>query len=234
MTAVSTRQPLKPREKAMDEFPIMEDKPGNIVLFHPHIPAAAIDAVTKVLESRWIGQGRLVDEFERKFAARFAGDHPTLAVRSGTDALHLAYILAGLQPRDEVISPLFTCTATNMPLLYLGVKVVFADVQPQTMNIDPADVRRRITDRTRAIVCIHHGGLPCDLAELQAIADEYDLKLIEDAAHALGATYRGQTIGQISDFTMFSFAAVKNITTGDSGMLIMRDASLLGKAQCRY
>jgi dTDP-4-amino-4,6-dideoxygalactose transaminase len=228
---MSAQQPLKSREKGMDEFPIMEDKPGNLVLFHPHIPAGAIDAVTKVLESRWIGQGPLVDTFERKFGVRFAGDHPTLAVRSGTDALHLAYILAGLQPGDEVIAPLFTCTATNVPLLYLRVKVVFADVQPETLNIDPADVRHRITDRTKAIVCIHHAGLPCDLAELQTIADEYGLELIEDAAHALGATYRDRTIGQISDFTMFSFAAVKNITTGDGGMLIMRDASLLDKAR---
>jgi perosamine synthetase len=215
----------------MDEFPIMEDKSGNIVLFHPHIPAKAIDAVTGVLKTRWIGQGPLVEKFEREFGARFAGEWPTLAVRSGTDALHLAYILAGLQPGDEVISPLFTCTATNMPLLYLGVKVVFADVRPETLNIDPADVRRRITDRTRAMVCIHHGGLPCDMAELKAIANEYNLKVIEDAAHALGATYRRQTIGQISDFTMFSFAAVKNITTGDGGMLIMRDPSLLDKAR---
>ena len=230
MNTMPTQQPLL-REKAMDEFPIMEDKPGNIVLFHPHIPATAIDAVTKVLKSRWIGQGPLVDEFERRFGARFAGHYPTLAVRAGTDALHLAYILAGLQPGDEVISPLFTCTATNIPLLYMGVKIVFADVQLETLNIDPKDVRRRITEKTRAIVCIHHGGLPCDMAELQAIADEHDLKLIEDAAHALGATYCGKSIGQISDFTMFSFAAVKNITTGDGGMLIMRDASLLDKAR---
>jgi perosamine synthetase len=230
MNAMPTQQPLL-REKAMDEFPIMEDKPGNIVLFHPHIPATAIDAVTKVLKSRWIGQGPLVDEFERRFGARFGGHYPTLAVRAGTDALHLAYILAGLQPGDEVISPLFTCTATNIPLLYMGVKIIFADVQLETLNIDPKDVRRRITEKTRAIVCIHHGGLPCDMAELQALADEYGLKLIEDAAHALGATYRGKSIGQISDFTMFSFAAVKNITTGDGGMLIMRDASLLDKAR---
>jgi perosamine synthetase len=230
MNAMPTQQPLL-REKAMDEFPIMEDKPGNIVLFHPHIPATAIDAVTKVLKSRWIGQGPLVDEFEQRFGARFAGHYPTLAVRAGTDALHLAYILAGLQPGDEVISPLFTCTATNIPLLYMGVNIIFADVQLETLNIDPKDVRRRITEKTRAIVCIHHGGLPCDMAELQALADEYGLKLIEDAAHALGATYRGKSIGQISDFTMFSFAAVKNITTGDGGMLIMRDASLLDKAR---
>jgi perosamine synthetase len=231
MTAISTQRPLKSREKAMGEFPIMEEKPGNIVLFHPHIPAKAIDAVTKVLKTRWIGQGPLVEEFERKFGARFAGRYPTLAVRAGTDALHLAYILAGLQPGDEVISPLFTCTATNIPLLYLGVKIVFADVQLETLNIDPVDVRRRITDKTKAIVCIHHGGLPCEMAELQAIADEYGLKLIEDAAHALGATYRGQTIGSLSDFTMFSFAAVKSMTTGDGGILIMRDASMVDKAR---
>jgi dTDP-4-amino-4,6-dideoxygalactose transaminase len=231
MKAMSPRQPLKLREKGMDEFPIMEQQPGNIVLFHPHLPAKAIDYVTKVLKSRWIGQGPLVDEFEHKFSARFASRRPTLAVRAGTDALHLAYILAGLQSGDEVISPLFTCTATNMPLLYLGAKAVFADVQPDTLNIDPIDVRRRITERTKAIVCIHHGGLPSDMAELQTIADEYGLKLIEDAAHALGATYRGRTIGQISDFTMFSFAAVKTMTTGDGGMLIMRDASLLDQAR---
>jgi perosamine synthetase len=231
MKPKSSSPTLTMREKAMDEFPIMEDKPGNIVLFHPHIPATAIDAVAKVLKTRWIGQGPLVDKFERKFGARFAGQYPTIAVRAGTDALHLAYILAGLQPGDEVISPLFTCTATNIPLLYLGVKIVFADVQLETLNIDPVDVRRRITDKTKAIVCIHHGGLPSDMAELQAIADEYGLKLIEDAAHALGAAYRGKSIGQISDFTMFSFAAVKNMTTGDGGMLIMRDASLLDKAR---
>lgn len=231
MKAMLSPPSLRVREKGMDEFPIMEDKPGNIVLFHPHIPATAIDAVAKVLKSRWIGQGPLVDKFEQKFGARFADQYPTLAVRAGTDALHLAYILAGLQPGDEVISPLFTCTATNIPLLYLGVKIVFVDVQLQTLNIDPADVRRRITEKTKAIVCIHHGGLPSDMAELQTIADEYGLKLIEDAAHALGATYNNKSIGQISDFTMFSFAAVKNITTGDGGMLIMRDASLLDKAR---
>jgi perosamine synthetase len=228
---MSTQQPLKILEKSMDEFPIMEDKPGNIVLFHPHVPATAVDAVTKVLRTRWIGQGPLVEEFERRFSVRFANHYPTLAVRAGTDALHLAYILAGLKPGDEVISPLFTCTATNIPLLYMGVKIIFADVQKGTLNIDPADVRRRITDKTKAIVCIHHGGLPCDIAELQAIADDYGLKLIEDAAHALGATYHDQNIGAISDFTMFSFAAVKSMTTGDGGMLIMRDPALLDKAR---
>jgi len=231
MKALSAEVPLKQPEKAMDEFPVMEDKPGNIVLFHPHVSPKAIDAVINVLKTRWIGQGPLVEDFERKFSARFGGHGPALGVRAGTDALHLAYILAGLEPGDEVISPLFTCTATNIPFLYMGVKIVFADIQLGTLNIDPADVRRRITPRTKAIVCIHHGGLPCDMTELQAIAHENGLKLIEDAAHALGATYRGQSIGQVSDFTMFSFAAVKNITTGDGGMLLMKDASLHAKAR---
>lgn len=209
----------------------MEDKQGNIVLFHPHVPAGAIDAVTKVLKSRWIGQGPRVEEFERKFAARFANDGPAVAVDAGTDALHLAYILAGLEPGDQIVSPIFTCTATNIPLLHMGVDIVFADIQPGTLNIDPEDVRRRITDKTKAIVCTHYSGLPCDMAELRAIAEEHGLKLIEDAAHALGASYRGKVIGEISDFTMFSFAAVKNITTGDGGMLLLRNASLLEKAR---
>jgi perosamine synthetase len=231
MTALSTELPPKISEKPMGEFPVMEDKPGNIVLFHPHISANAINAVVNVLNSRWIGQGPLVDEFERKFSSRFAGDFPAVGVGAGTDALHLAYVLSSLRPGDEVITPIFTCTATNMPFLYMGAKIVFADIQPDTLNIDPADVRRRITEKTKAIVCIHHGGLPSDIAELHSIANEYGLKVIEDAAHALGATYRGQSIGGISDFTMFSFAAVKNITTCDGGMLIVRDASLLDKAR---
>lgn len=221
----------KTSEKPMDEFPVMEDKPGNIVLFHPHISTKAVEAVVRVLNSRWIGQGPLVDEFERKFSFRFAGGFPAVAVNAGTNALHLAYVLADLQPGDEVITPIFTCTATNLPFLFVGAKIVFADIQPDTLNIDPIDVRRRITERTKALVCIHHGGLPSDMAELRSIADEYGLKLIEDAAHGLGAAYRNQSIGQISDFTMFSFAAVKNITTGDGGMLIVRDKSLLDKAR---
>lgn len=231
MKAMSAEPPRKTPEKLMEAFPLMESGQGNIVLFHPHIPRDAIDAVVNVLKSRWIGQGPLADEFERKFGERFAGACSTLAVGAGTHALHLAYVLAGLKPEDEVISPVFTCTNTNIPLLHMGVRVVFADVQRGTLNIDPADVRRRITDRTKAIVCVHYGGLPCDMMELQEIADEFDLTLIDDAAHALGATYHGRSVGEISDFTMFSFAAVKNITTGDGGMLLMRDPSLLDKAR---
>ncbi len=184
-----------------------------------------------MLKTRWIGQGPKVDEFEQKFSQRFCANRPVLAVGAGTDALHLAYVLAGLQAGDEVIVPLFTCTATNIPFLYMGVKVVFADIQPATLNIDPEDVRRRITEKTKAIVCVHYGGLPCDMSELHAIADGHGLKIIEDSAHALGATYRGRNIGQISDFTMFSFQAIKSLTTGDGGMLVLRDEWIADKGR---
>jgi dTDP-4-amino-4,6-dideoxygalactose transaminase len=215
----------------MNEFPLMEPAKENIVLFHPHVAAKAAEAVARVLKTRWIGQGPRVEEFEQKFSARFGGSNPAIAVGSGTDALHLGYILAGLQPGDEVIAPIFTCTATNIPFLYMGVKVVFADVQPGTLNMDPEDIRRRITNKTKAIVCVHYGGLPCDMNELQAIADQHGLKVVEDSAHALGATYKGKHIGEISDFTMFSFQAIKSFTTGDGGMLILKDESLVDKAQ---
>lgn len=215
----------------MNEFPLMEPSQDNVVLFHPHIPAKAAADVSRVLSTRWIGQGPRVEEFELKFAGRFGPKCEAAAVGSGTDALHLAYILADLKPGDEVITPLFTCTATNIPFLYMGVKIVFADVLPGTLNIDPKDVRRRVTERTKAIVCVHYGGLPCDMDELQAIADEFNLKIVEDAAHALGATYKGRSIGSISDFTMFSFQAIKHITTGDGGMLLIKDTSLIDKAR---
>ena len=212
---------MNPKEKPMNEFPLLEPDGSNIVLFHPHIPAGGAAAVADVLSTRWIGQGPRVEEFESRFSRRFGGD-PALAVGSGTDALHLAYLLAGLKPGDEVIAPLFTCTATSIPFLYMGVKVIFADVQKDTLNMDPADVERRITPKTKALVCVHYGGLPCDMDELLAIAKRHGLVLVEDAAHALGALYKQRQIGSISDFTIFSFQAIKHITTGDGGMLLMK------------
>ena len=214
-----------------NEVPTQDVAEGTVVLFHPHVPEAAISGVVDTLRTRWIGQGPKVDEFEKRFAARFSNGNPCLAVGSGTDALHLAYILADLKPGDEVVVPVFTCTATNIPFLYMGVKVVFADVQPDTLNIDVEHVAKLVNERTRAIICVHYGGLPCDMAELGAIAKKWSIPVIEDAAHALGATYRGQSIGAISEFTMYSFQAIKHITTGDGGLLTFKDQSLteLGK-----
>jgi perosamine synthetase len=221
---------LSHKEKPMDELPIMNEKEG-IVLFHPHIPKNAAEEVSNVLHSRWIGQGPRVAQFEKEFSHRFAGKGSSLAVGSGTDALHLAYLLAGIQEGDEVVTPVFTCTATTIPFLYMGAKIRFADVDPETLNINVAHVRQLVNEKTKAIICVHYGGLPCDMDELQAIATEYQIPIIEDAAHALGATYKGKSIGAISPFTMFSFQAIKHITTGDGGMLVLQDRSLVAKAE---
>jgi perosamine synthetase len=218
------------KEKPMGELPVMDEHEG-IVLFHPHVPKNAEQEVVKVLQSRWIGQGPRVAQFEKEFSARFAGNGSSLAVGSGTDALHLAYILAGLKEGDEVITPVFTCTATTIPFLYMGVKIRFADVDPETLNINVDHVRQLVNEKTKAIVCVHYGGLPCDMDELHAIGKEYNIPVIEDAAHALGATYKGKGIGAISPFSIFSFQAIKHITTGDGGMLVIQDKGLMAKAE---
>ena len=206
--------------KGMDEAKLMEPNEG-IVLFHPHIPSGAIERVTKVLSGRWIGQGPLVDEFETKFNSLYGKNTKALAVGSGTDALHLAYLLADIKEGDEVIVPVFTCTATNIPFLYMGAKIVFADVDPHTMNIDVKHVKRLVTEKTKAIVVVHYGGLPCEMDELKALSALHNITIIEDAAHALGATYKGENVGSISPYTMYSFQAIKHITTGDGGLLLL-------------
>ena len=211
----------------MNEAPLMEVGEKNIVLFHPHISDKAREYVNDTLKTRWIGQGPKVDKFEQEFSKKFGGGNASLSCGSGTDALHLSYLLADLKAGDEVIVPLFTCTATNIPFLYMGVKIVFADVQPGTLNIDPVHVKKLVNSKTKAIVCVHYGGLPCDMDELQQIASEWGIPIIEDAAHAVGATYKGKTVGSISDFTMFSFQAIKHITTGDGGMVTFKNEESL-------
>lgn len=203
----------------------------NIVLFHPHVPETAIDEIADTLRTRWIGQGPKVELFEKSFRDALGSDHQAVAVGSCTDAMHLAYVLCGLQPGDEVIVPVFTCTATSIPLLYHGVRIRFADAQLGTMNIDPEHVRRLVNDRTKAIVCVHYGGLPCDMDDLQSIATDAGVPLIEDAAQAVGASFKGRPVGGISDYTAFSFQAIKHITTGDGGMLMMRDPDLVAKTK---
>lgn len=220
------------KKTELTDMAIMDANKENIVLFYPNIPENAADIINETLKTRWVGQGPKVEEFENEFSIRFADGRPCVGVGSGTDALHLAYILAGLKPGNEVIAPLFTCTATNIPLLYMGVKIKFADVDPKTLNIDVNHVKELANENTRAIVCVHYGGLPCDMDELQMVADHWNIPIIEDAAHALGASYKERKIGTISDFTMYSFQAIKHITTGDGGMLVMKDRDLVDKA-CR-
>jgi perosamine synthetase len=213
-------------EKPQNDMPLLDVADGNIVLFHPHMPKKGIEYVSDTLKTRWLGQGPKVDKFEKDFSRMFTPGWESVAVGSGTDALHLAYILAGLKPGDEVIAPVFTCTATNIPFLYHNVKVRFADVQKNTLNIDPDHVREMINEKTKAIVCVHYGGLPCDMDELHNIAKKFGIPVVEDAAHAVGAKYKGKFIGSISEFTMYSFQAIKHITTGDGGMLVIKDSTL--------
>jgi dTDP-4-amino-4,6-dideoxygalactose transaminase len=209
---------------------MLEAGDGRVVLFHPYVPEGTGEAVAEVLKTRWIGQGPRVDQFEKEFGD-FIGGTPSLAVGSGTDALHLAYLLAGIEPGDEVITPVFTCTATNIPLLYIGAKPVFADIDPKTMNISPASIREKITAKTKAIATVDYGGLPCDYEEIKAIAKEFNLKIIDDAAHAVGAKYHGQRIGEVADFTTYSFQAIKHITTADGGLLAIKDSDLFEKGK---
>ena len=218
-------------KKPVKDMSLMHDESDNIVMFYPHVSKLAKKSVMEVLDTRWIGQGPKVKLFEESFSNKFASKLPAIAVGSGTDALHLSYILAGLKPGDEVIAPVFTCTATNIPFLYMGIKILFADIDPNTMNIDVNHVNQLINKNVKAIICVHYGGLPCDMDELQSIADEWSIPIIEDAAHAVGAKYKGSAIGSISDFTMFSFQAIKHITTGDGGMLIVKNKELIDKAE---
>jgi perosamine synthetase len=218
------------KSKPMNEYPLLSEAEG-IPLFYPYIPKNAISEVSETLSGRWIGQGPKVERFETLFQELFLGDHAALAVGSGTDALHLAYLLAGISPGDEVIVPVFTCTATNIPLLYIGAKPVFADINPESMNLSLSDVERKITDRTKAIVCVDYGGVPNDYDALNKLCRKHNLKLISDGAHAIGTKYKGKYAAQLSDFTIFSFQAIKTLTTGDGGLLAIKDGSLLEKAK---
>lgn len=214
----------------MNEFPLLDSNSG-IPLFYPYVPREAVDEVADTLSGRWIGQGPKVDKFERDFKSKFLGGFSALSVGSGTDALHLSYLLANIERGDEVLVPVFTCTATNIPLLYIGANPVFVDIDSKTMNLDVNDIERKITDKTKAIVCVDYGGVPNDYDSLTEICKRYNLTLIADAAHSLGTTYKGRPVGQLSDFTVFSFQAIKTLTTGDGGMISIRDANLLEKAK---
>ena len=152
------------------DYPLIKESKKTVTQFYPHIPKKYLSALKRVFSTRWVGQGPLVDKLEMIFSKKFGNNLPTVAVGSGTDALHLSYILAGIKKGDEVICPVFTCTATNIPLLYIGAKIKFADVDPKTLNISIESVKKLITKKTKAIVFVNYGGLPCDLIELNKIA----------------------------------------------------------------
>jgi perosamine synthetase len=184
-----------------------------------------IEAVVKVLQGDWLTTGPSVREFEEAVSA-YIGVNEAVAVNTGTAALHSAAFAAGIGPGDEVIVPPLTFVASANCVLYLGGKPVFADVRADTLNIDPAEIENKITSRTKAIIVVDLTGQPCDHDAIKKLAKTHNLLVIEDAAHALGATYKGKKVGVLQDLTTLSFHPVKHITTAEGGMVLTQDPEM--------
>lgn len=198
----------------------------QIPIFQPDISEEVIDAVVHTLRSRWLGPGPRVAEFENSFAA-YTGAAHAISTCTGTAALKTALWALGAQPGDEIIIPSFTWASIFQVVRSLGATPVFCDIEPLHLTIDPADVKRRISRRTKGIVATHHGGQLCDLTELQRIAAEAGVFLLEDGAHACGASYGRSRIGAAgSRATCFSFNVMKNLAIGDGGMVTCDDVDL--------
>lgn len=193
-----------------------------IPLAKPSLGEEEEQAVLQTLRSGWLTSGPHVHAFERAFGKVVSSDN-AVAVSSCTAALHLCLVEIGVKPGDEVITSPITWASTGNTILNMGAKPVFADVCPRTLNIDPAALERAITPKTRAIMPVHMAGQPCDMDAIRAIAAKHGIEVVEDAAHALGAAYKGRPIGGDGDFSCFSFYAIKNITTMEGGMIAARD-----------
>jgi perosamine synthetase len=204
----------------------------SISFFETIISPRAIDLTAEVLRSGWVSEGFRVAEFEEVLSRDHLLSHP-VAVNSGTSALHLALVLAGVKAGDEVVLPAQTFVATAHAVLMQQATPVFADIDPATGNLSPASVEGALTDRTKAVIAVHWGGYPCDLAALGEIAARHNVVLIEDAAHALGAAFQGRAIGSVSRFTCFSFQAITHVTCGDGGALCCLDAGEAAEARRR-
>jgi len=193
----------------------------------PAIGEEEIAEVVDSLRNGWVTTGPKAKQFETDFARYIGGEVEAVALNSATAGLHLALEALGISAGDEVITTPYTFTATAEVVRYLGADPVFVDIEPETLNIDVASIEAAITERTKAIIPVHFAGLSCNMDEIIALAKKHDLKVVEDAAHALPARYKQQLIGTLnSDATVFSFYANKTITTGEGGMLVTRDSSL--------
>ncbi|MHB8840626.1 MAG: DegT/DnrJ/EryC1/StrS family aminotransferase [Candidatus Aquicultor sp.] len=199
----------------------VRSKDEFLVFGAPAIEDDEIQEVVSSMQSGWLGTGPKVTRFESDFAA-YKGVEFAAALNSCTAALHLSILAAGVEPGDEVITTPMTFCATVNAIIHAGGVPVLADIHPGTMNIDPDEVARRITPRTKAILPVHFAGYPCDMDPLMTIASEHDLKVIEDCAHAIETEYNGRKAGTIGDFGCFSFYATKNVATGEGGMVVTR------------
>ena len=215
----------------MKELAIEGGKPvrKNLLPYgHQSIEDDDINAVIEVLRSDWLTTGPRVNEFEESFAA-YVGSKYAVAVSNGTAALHAASFAAGIGPGDEVIVPTMTFAASANCVRYQNGTVRFVDVRQDTLNLDPVLVGEAITPKTRAIIAVDYTGQPCDLDILVDLAKHHNLILIEDSAHALGASFKGRPVGSISDLTTFSFHPVKQMTTGEGGMITTNDSALASR-----
>jgi UDP-4-amino-4,6-dideoxy-N-acetyl-beta-L-altrosamine transaminase len=196
---------------------------------HQSINQKDINAVVDALRSDWLTTGPLVGEFEQAIEAVVGA--PCAVVSSGTAALHCAYFAIGIEPGDEIITPPITFIATQATAALFGANIVFADVEPDTANIDPRAVEAAITPRTKAIVAVDYAGHPAEMAELRALADKHGLYLLEDAAHSIGSLYKGLPVGSLADITTFSFFPTKNLTTAEGGAVASTKPELLRRAR---
>lgn len=204
-----------------------------VPLFKVRMPPSGvlIPLLQAVLYSGQIGDGDQVTAFEDNFAQWHGPGTTLVACSSGTAALHMALILAGVGPGDEVISTAMTAEPTNIAILQAGATVVWADVDPDNGTVTAETITPRITTRTKAVMVVDYAGMPVDMAPIATLAKRHGLKVIEDAAHALGAKYQDRSVGALADFTVYSFQAIKHMTTGDGGMVILSNPSLLDQAR---
>lgn len=195
-----------------------------LVFGQPQIQKDEIDDLVAVMESGWLGTGPRVSEFEARFADyKSISKNQVAAVNSCTAALHISMISAGLEAGDEVITTAMTFCATANAIIHAGATPVIADIDPETLNIDPDDLESRITERTRAIVPVHFAGRPCEMTRLSELAEKHGLIMIEDCAHAIETEYDGIKAGNFGDYSCFSFYVTKNVITGEGGMVLTKE-----------
>lgn len=206
----------------------MRTKENFLVFGSPKIEQDEIEEVVKCLKSGWVGTGPRVAQFENDFR-QYKKVAYAAAVNSCTAALHLSMLAAGLKPGDEVVTTALTFCATVNAIIHAGAKPVLADINPSTMNIDPQEVEKKITPKTKALLPVHFAGRPCDMNALVKIAKRRHLKVIEDCAHAIEAEYHGQKTGTFGDFGCFSFYVTKNIITGEGGMVLAKKEEDIAK-----
>ena len=218
-----SEKPVAVRELALDGGPPIRKK--RLPYGHQSIDDSDIAAIVEALRSDWLTTGPKVGEFERAFAD-FVGAREAVAVSNGTAALHAAIFALNIGRGDEVIVPPMTFAATANCVIYQGGTPVFADVCPDTLLLDPDEVKAKITSRTKAIIAVDYAGQPCDYDGLREIAETYGVKIVADACHALGGSYKGRPVGSLADLSTFSFHPVKNITTGEGGMISTDDPGL--------